>query len=203
MIASLCGRVSSLQVGRIGAIGAARKRSAFNKAAVSGPVAVGPLGLAGDQQANRRYHGGPDKAVYCYPGEHYTVWRALYPALAEQFVPGSLGDNVTLSGIAESDVCIDDIFSFGTALLQAVMPRTPCRTITERFGDPSIGAVMHERGLRGFYARVLRTGLVQANDDFVLTGRTRAERIADLKPRPPARQGFAGADRGAVTALRF
>ena len=109
------GRVLSVQVGRVGALGPGAMRSAFIKTPCDGAVAVGRLGLAGDMQGNPRVHGGPDKAVYVYPFERYALWQERFALLAPMFAPGGLGENLTVTGIDEEAVCVDDIFAVGTA----------------------------------------------------------------------------------------
>lgn len=188
------GRILSVQVGRVGALGPRAMRSAFIKTPCEGPVAVGRLGLAGDMQGNPRVHGGPDKAVYVYPFERYALWQERFALLAPMFAPGGLGENLTTTGIDEETVCVDDIFAVGTARLQVSEPRIPCRTIAARFGDDRVGTTMRDTGWRGFYCRVLTEGLVRAGDAMTLIERPRPDtRIADIKPG----RGASGLDGGA------
>ncbi len=95
----------------------------IHKSAVSHPVQVGTLSIAGDVQADLISHGGRDKAVYFYPSEHFPFWAAILdrPLLH----PGSLGENFTTKGIAETEVFIGDIWRVGTALVQITQPRSP------------------------------------------------------------------------------
>ena len=195
--AGLMGRVLSVQVGRVGALGPGAMRSAFIKTPCDGAVAVGRLGLAGDMQGNPRVHGGPDKAVYVYPFERYALWQERFALLAPMFAPGGLGENLTVTGIDEEAVCVDDIFAVGTARLQVSEPRIPCRTIALRFGDPAIGIAMRDTGWRGFYCRVLEEGLVRAGDAMTLIGRPNPRtRVAAIKPG----RGASGLDGDKVIA---
>jgi MOSC domain-containing protein YiiM len=163
------GRVVSVQVGAVRTLG--DTTSAFVKTPVAGPVAVGRLGLKGDHQADGRVHGGPEKAVYVYCIERYPLWRARFPALAGMFVPGGLGENLSVEGVDEEALFVGDVFQAGAAVLQISEPRIPCHKIALRFGDAQVGRVMAQTGWRGFYCRVIEDGVVQAGDDFRMVAR--------------------------------
>ena len=98
--------------------------TAIFKQAVAGPVALAGVNLAGDEQADLSVHGGPDKAVYAYPQEHHAYWQQHLPAA--QLVPGAFGENLTTTGLLETQVRVGDCFQIGTAVLLAVQPRRPC-----------------------------------------------------------------------------
>ena len=170
----MAGRVVAVSVGAPAALEGAL--SAFVKAPVAGAVEIGRLGLFGDTQVNRRVHGGPDKAVYVYPAEHYAIWRERLPQFAAYFAPGGLAENLTVAGLDEAQVLVDDVFAVGGAELQATMPRIPCGTIARRFGSPEVGRLMRDANLRGFYCRVLRPGPVAAGDAIRLLRRGDAAR---------------------------
>src|SRR5258708_20503693 len=89
-----------------------------------GAVAVGPLGLEGDQQADMSVHGGTEKAVYAYAASHYPHWARQFPDL--DFTGGAMGENLTLAGMEEANICVGDIHAIGTVLLQVCQPRQPC-----------------------------------------------------------------------------
>ena len=165
------GQIRSVQVG--GPADLAGTRSAFVKHPVAGPVQVGELGLSGDVQVNRRVHGGPEKAVYVYCAERYPLWQARFPGLSALFVPGGLGENLTVTGIDEEALFLDDVFQAGEVKLQVSEPRIPCHKIALRFGDAQVGRVMRDTGWRGFYCRVLQPGQLQAGDKFHLVERRR------------------------------
>ncbi|MFE1602091.1 MOSC domain-containing protein [Methylobacterium sp. ID0610] len=89
-------------------------RSGIAKAPVSGPVAIGPLGLAGDEQADRRRHGGPGKAVHHYALDHYAAWSRGLPGPPTVLArPGAFGENLSTRGLTESDVCVGDLWRAG------------------------------------------------------------------------------------------
>lgn len=145
--------------------------SGIVKEAVAGPVLLGPLGLAGDAQADRRVHGGPDKALHHYPAEHYAVLAAAYPGSAARFVPGSIGENVSTTGWTEETVCVGDVFRIGEARVQVTQPRSPCWKINHRYGLEDALQFVAGRGITGWYCRVVETGRIAAGDAFELIER--------------------------------
>jgi MOSC domain-containing protein YiiM len=164
-------RLASIQVGRIAPLGPECVASAFLKSAVAGPVAVGPLGLEGDAQADLSVHGGPEKAVYGYAASNYPGWAAAFPTLASRFVAGSMGENLTIDGWAETDICVGDVHAIGDALLQICQPRQPCFKLARAFDEPRLGKRMVRTGQSGWYYRVLRDGTLTPGDSVTLTDR--------------------------------
>lgn len=132
-----------------------------------GPVELGPLGLAGDAQGNTKVHGGPDKAVCCYPVEHYPRWTADGFAIGED----GFFENVTLSGLTEDAVHLGDVFTLGTARVQVTQPRRPCTTVSARWGESALPRLMQSTGRCGYYLRVLASGRVGPGDAMVLEER--------------------------------
>jgi len=163
--------VVSVHVGKVARLGPGRVRSAFVKSAAGGPVAVGMLGLAGDEQADPRVHGGPDKAVYGYACRHYGAWAPEYPDSANLFTPGGVGENLAIDGIDETDICVGDIHRVGTTLLQVCQPRQPCFKFALRFQNGQLPRAMVRNGRSGWYYRVLREGRVAAGDRLALHDR--------------------------------
>ena len=119
---------------------------------------IGPEGFSGDAQADRRVHGGPEKAVHLYPAAHYTRLAERFPEAAAQLQPGSLGENISSSTLDETRVRIGDIFRLGEARLQVCQPRSPCWKIDDRFGCAGMAAYIAEQRLTGWYFRVLQPG---------------------------------------------
>jgi MOSC domain-containing protein YiiM len=119
------------------------------------------FGLAGDEQADRRVHGGPDKAIYCYPVEHYASWRKVMPQHADLLVPGGLGENLTVEDLDEDGVAIGDVFRVGAVTLQVTQPRQPCFKLALRFADSDMVKAMVHSGFTGWYLRVLEPGLIE------------------------------------------
>ncbi len=167
----IAGRVVSVRRGRIAPLGAKGVPSAFVKTAVAGPVAIGPLGLAGDQQADRRVHGGADKAVYGYSLDAYARWVADFPEHAAILQPGAFGENLTIETQTEETVCLGDVIGIGDVLLQVCQPRQPCFKLSLRFGDKRLPKAMIRNGRSGWYYRVLAPGSLAAGNDVRLIDR--------------------------------
>jgi MOSC domain-containing protein YiiM len=138
------------------------------KESVSEALKLGVLGFASDVQINRKYHGGPDKAVCAYACEHYDFWSEV---LERELPAGSFGENFTLSGLLENEVHIGDVFKVGTAQVQISQPRQPCGTLAARFGIPNFVKQVVDSGMTGWYFRVLEPGTVQAGDHLKLVSR--------------------------------
>ncbi|MGH7703906.1 MAG: MOSC domain-containing protein [Gemmatimonadales bacterium] len=150
-------RIVGVQIGqpKEHAFGVRKVRTAIGKSAVTGPIAIGVLGLAGDAQADRRYHGGREKALCVYPGEHLRYWSEEWGV---PLLPGSFGENLTTLGYPESAVHIGDRFRFGSALLEVSQPREPCGTLAGYLGRPDLPERIRGNGRTGWYCRVIEPG---------------------------------------------
>src|SRR5688572_24256007 len=168
------GHVVSLQIGQPATLPWRGKRvkTAIFKTPVTGPVTLTPTGFEGDVQADRRYHGGPDKAVCVYPTEHRSDWEAL---VGQPLPPGAFGENLSTAGVLESEVHVGDVLAAGTATVQVSQPRGPCFKLAARWGKRKLPAQMAKEMRSGFYLRVLRAGAVQAGDELRLV-----ERVSDV-----------------------
>lgn len=131
-----------------------------------GRVALKPLGLEGDGQADAKHHGGIHRAVYCYPHEHYGYWAAELGR--EDFHYGAFGENLTTLGLLENRLRIGDILHIGAAIIQVSQPRVPCYKLADKLGIPGFEKVFLRANRPGFYARVLRAGVVEAGDPIRL-----------------------------------
>lgn len=148
------------------------------KAPVAGRVRVQRLNLEGDNQADLTVHGGPNKAVYAYPSEHYAYWR---DELRNDLPWGIFGENLTTSGLNESEVYVGDRYQVGTAELVVTQPRTPCYKLGIRFGDPGMIKRFLQSRRSGFYFAVAEEGEVEVGDGVKLLDRgTNTISIADL-----------------------
>ncbi len=125
--------------------------------------------VKGDTIANRKVHGGIDKACYLYPTEQYAYWKELYPDLKWDW--GMFGENLTVSGLDEGSLRIGDIFEIGSALVQVSQPREPCYKLGVRFGNQEILKQFIDHGYPGAYVRVLKEGSVTAGDAVTLVER--------------------------------
>ena len=169
-------RLDALLVGTAAPFGPAGKTSAIAKRPVDGPLLLGPEGFQGDEQADRRVHGGPDKAVHHYPRDHYAAWRDdLHPAPAVLDTPGAFGENLSTTGLTEADICIGDIWRLGRAVLQVAQGRQPCWKLNHRFGVRDMARRVQTTGRTGWYYRVLEPGPVAPGDALTLIDRPHAD----------------------------
>ena len=158
----------SLFVGDIRPLPESGRPSGIYKQPATGPLELGPEGFIGDHQADRRVHGGPEKAVHLYPSRHYAQLATRFPEAAAQLVPGSLGENIATADLDESDVSIGDIYRLGSARLQVCQPRNPCWKIDERFASDGMALFIAEQRLTGWYWRVLTPGRVEPGAELIL-----------------------------------
>ncbi len=174
-------RVISVNVGRPRLIrwqGATLSTGIF-KAAVAGRVMLRTTNLDGDRQADLSAHGGPDKAVYGYPSEHYPYWSNV---LSRQDLPwGSFGENLTTEGIVESEISVGDQFRIGSAIVMAKTPRTPCLKLAAKFNRDAMIKDFFDSCRSGFYFSVVEEGEIGAGDQFqFLSGETPTLTIAEV-----------------------
>ena len=188
-------RVRAVFAGPIRALRSARTpdgpitawRSAILKTEIDTPIMIGPLGLQGDAQKEKKHHGGPMKAVLVYGAAHYAQWDAtLKPhALAHQealramssdvdasrYGFGAFGENLTVDGLTEEHVYLGDIWQVGGCVLQISEPRGPCATLTRRWMRPALLADVTSTAAAGWYNAVLEPGLVRVGDTVRLLER--------------------------------
>ena len=145
--------------------------SAIGKLPVTDLVAVGPMGLAGDEQADRTVHGGVDKAIHHYPSDHYDWWRGHLGDAPLLDAPGAFGENISTSGLDEQNVFLGDRFRLGTALVEVTQARQPCWKLDHRFEIRGVMAQVVKTRRTGWYYRVLEAGMVRAGDALDLVER--------------------------------
>lgn len=136
-------------------------KSAYRKMPVNEPTWLSFLNFEGDEQADKKNHGGKDKAVCLYPAQHYRHWEEHY---GQTFSFPSFGENLTVEGIDEREIRIGDVFELGGAVLQVSEPRKPCYIIARTHGIDDFPAQVMEKGHTGFYLRVLQEGYVAPGD---------------------------------------
>lgn len=136
-------------------------RTSVNRTPTLDAVMLTPLGFEGDQPADLRFHGGPDKAICCYPLEHYAFWREK---VGPDFEIPAFGENLTTEGMLEAEVCLGDVFRIGDATVQISQPRQPCGTLVMKHDCKLLPKWVNERHFTGFYMRVLKPGRVRAGD---------------------------------------
>jgi MOSC domain-containing protein YiiM len=173
-----------------------RVLTSIYKSPVGGAVRVRELNIEGDRQSDLVKHGGPLRAVYMYPSEHYAFWRAELPGTDLPW--GALGENLTIEGLLEDDVRIGDRLQVGSAELVVTRPRKPCYKLAIRLGRRDMVARFRASGRSGFYLSVAREGELRAGDAIARldrgSGPTIREVLADINamqtritlPRPKA-----------------
>ncbi|MGZ5381305.1 MAG: MOSC domain-containing protein [Thermoanaerobaculia bacterium] len=156
--------------------------TAFFKEPVRGAIPLSNLGLQGDGQADPKYHGGPGKAVYLYPFEHYAYWSAVLART--DLSPGAFGENFTTEGLLENETRIGDVLGIGSAKLRVTQPRTPCAKLGLRMGSVRFVRVFAAAGRPGFYLSVVEEGTVETGDAIT--------RISTDPTRPTVAEVFGG-----------
>lgn len=139
------------------------------KEPIKGRIKIRRLNLDGDKQADLTVHGGPDKAVYAYPAEHYDYWKKRLPNMKLPW--GMFGENFTTEGLLEDQVNIGDVFRIGSSEVVATQPRMPCYKLGVKFGRMDIVKQFMESKLPGIYFRVLKEGEVGPGDEIELISR--------------------------------
>jgi MOSC domain-containing protein YiiM len=181
------GRILSVNVAiaREVAIDGRGLMTAIGKRSVEGSVAVRPLGLEGDEQADLSVHGGLSKAVYAYPSEHYPFWQTVraQAGLSPWNAPlpsGFLGENLTLTGLLETQVWVGDVLRFADCELAVSEPRYPCFKFNAAMGFNQASKLMAQSGWCGMYLLVRVPGTLRAGESFALVPGPREVGIAEL-----------------------
>jgi MOSC domain-containing protein YiiM len=140
-------------------------RTAVWKHAVEGPRMARRLNIDGDGQADLNGHGGEQRAVLVYQIESYRYWQQVLGR--DDFVHGQFGENLTVAGLADDEVCIGDRYRIGGAVFEVTQPRVTCYRVGVRMNEPRMPAMLVSHRRPGFYMRVLTEGLVEAGDAVV------------------------------------
>ncbi|WP_051213230.1 MOSC domain-containing protein [Maritalea myrionectae] len=167
-------KISGLFVGKPQQRRAGKPPSAIAKQQVSGPLELLEDGFTIDEQADKKVHGGAEKAVHHYPAEHYAFWRDQGFDTPFEFTPGAFGENISTRGWTEELVCIGDILELGTALVQINQGRQPCWKLNMHTSFKMMALELQNSGRTGWYYRVLRPGVVEMGDDIRLVERLHA-----------------------------
>ncbi len=162
-------RVRAVLTGSVRRLG--HTTSGIDKQPRAGRQTVGCTGLAGDEQADLRVHGGPDKAVLCYAWAHYDEWRRALPGCTLLGTPGAFGENLSVEGLDERGVCLGDRYAIGSARFVVTQGRQPCFKLNLRFGVPDMSRRVQDSGRVGWYLRVEAPGEVGAGDTIDLIQR--------------------------------
>ena len=134
-------------------------RTGIYKRKTEGPIKVTRLGLEGDDQANKKLHGGIYKAICVYPSEHYDLWKEELGKPDLSF--GDFGENLTTVGLMEGDICLGDRLRIGSVEIVVTHPREPCITLNARLDTKDLSARIRKSGRSGFYCSVEREGILE------------------------------------------
>lgn len=207
VMADVCMKIVALLTGKPAAF-RGEEQSAIAKRPVAGAVGICRLGLAGDMQADLRYHGGLDKAIHLYPQDHYPFWRERKPGHALLDAPGAFGENIASQGLTEGQLCIGDRFTLGSALVEVSHGRQPCWKLDHRFGEKDVMTTIVRTARSGIYFRVIEEGEARAGEVMRLVERPQpewtVERVFHLliggaaKKDPAAARALAGMELLAV-----
>ncbi|GAA0349661.1 6-N-hydroxylaminopurine resistance protein [Morganella psychrotolerans] len=153
--------------------------SAIEKRQTDGIIALDSTGLAGDEQAEKAFHGGPDRALCQYPREHYDYWKMMYPEIEERFAAPFFGENISTVGMTEETVFIGDIYQWGSAFIQVTQPRSPCYKLNPLTDVADFAQVMQDTGRTGWLYRVIGKGDVSSQKPLSLLTRTSAVSVRE------------------------
>jgi MOSC domain-containing protein YiiM len=138
---------------------------------VAGEIQIGALGLEGDEQGDLRAHGGVDKAIHCYPLAHYAAWHKELPDTPLLQSSGAFGENFSISGMSECDVCIGDRWRAGSCVFEVSQGRQPCWKLNDRFAVADMALRVQNSLWAGWYLRVLQPGRVVRGAEIHLAAR--------------------------------
>ena len=145
-----------------------REATSIWKSPVNGRLPVRGVNVAGDNQADREFHGGPDKAVYAYAREDAVWWER---ELGRQLEHGVFGENLTVSGVDVTGAVVGERWEIGSAVLEVAQPRIPCWKLGARMEDASFPVHFAAAGRPGAYLRIVEEGEIGADDDVRVAGR--------------------------------
>ncbi len=163
-------KIIGLYSGKLSNIGEKLSPTGIYKQSVK-QVSVDELGIIGDIQADKRFHGGPEKALHQYALGSYEKIIKRYPLLYKKARSGMIGENLSAIDMNEHNVYIGDIYKVGSAILQVSSPRIPCWKIDAKFKQPDLNRFISQHRLNGWYYRVVQAGDITLNDEFILQKR--------------------------------
>ena len=159
-------KVLSVNVGKCRTIIHKEKtfQTGIYKSQIHSKVRVNKLNIVGDEQVDKRVHGGLWKAVYVYPSEHYSVWQKNFPNLELEY--GAFGENITAEGLFENQICVGDILQIGTCKFAVTEPRIPCFKFNIRLNEPQAVKFMVQNLISGFYLKVVEEGEISGGNEI-------------------------------------
>ncbi|MBB1486035.1 MOSC domain-containing protein [Oceanospirillum sediminis] len=148
-------------------------QTAIDKKTVTGKIYLSETGLEGDECADHKHHGGPERALHQYPAEHYRYWAEKYSeqSHADDWCAPGMGENLSTQGMLENNVCIGDRYQWGEAIIEISQPRSPCFKLNRRWDIDHFSVDMQEISRCGWLYRVIQAGLVSEQDALKLIHR--------------------------------
>jgi MOSC domain-containing protein YiiM len=128
-------------------------------------------GASEDEQGNKKLHGGPEMAMHQYSQESYEALKKKFPSIAHNLIFGSIGENISAQTMNDENVFIGDTYRIGGVVLQVNSPRAPCSKINQRYGVKNMDLFIADKGITGWYYRVIETGIMQVDDRITLEHR--------------------------------
>ncbi|CAM1654319.1 C-terminal [Bartonella apihabitans] len=168
-------KLLALSVGPIKSIGPDNLQSGIDKKPVDRPLLLTKTGFISDEQADKKHHGGPEKAVHHYDFDHYAYWQKELGHKAVFDTPTAFGENLSTSGLSEKNIAVGDIFRLGKAIIEVSQGRQPCFRLNVRFGVPDMSLRTQKSGRTGWYYRVLEEGEATLQDELELLDRRRED----------------------------
>lgn len=168
-------KINGLLIGKLTTLGEGKTLSGIDKTLQSKPIRLCYNGFIGDQQADKRHHGGPEKALHHYDFAHYRFWKAEIGNLTILDQVGAFGENISTIGLDENSVAIGDIFKLGTAIIEVSQGRQPCYKLNLRFQNREMATKVQMTGKTGWYYRVKQQGIVAPVDELMLIDRQAPE----------------------------
>jgi MOSC domain-containing protein YiiM len=166
---NLTATIDALFIGKVEQRWPDKPPSAIGKRRTTDRLEITPTGFSRDAQADLEAHGGLEKAIHHYPGEHYPAWRAELGR--DDLAPGGFGENLSSIGLTEKTLCIGDVLSLGTATVQVSQGRQPCWKLAAHAGEERMAYLFQKTGRTGWYYRVLEPGFVAPGDLIALRER--------------------------------
>lgn len=173
----IIGQVIGLYIGKTEDRWEGKAPSAIGKKPVSGPLKMDTNGFLEDEQADKKVHGGAEKAIHHYASEHMEYWKREFPEKADMFTSGCFGENISSTGISEDNLHLGDILQIGDAKVQVCQGRQPCWKLSAHVDEPTMAPKFQKTGRTGWYYRIIEIGDISVGDDIFLV-----ERIHDDWP---------------------
>ncbi|WP_197742774.1 MOSC domain-containing protein [Lentilitoribacter sp. Alg239-R112] len=165
------GRVIGLYIGQAEDRWEGKAPSAIGKKPTSGPLEMDFNGFLDDDQADKKVHGGLEKAIHHYASEHMEYWKREFPEKADMFTSGCFGENISSTGVTEENLHLGDILQIGDARVQICQGRQPCWKLNAHIDEPSMAPKFQKTRRTGWYYRIIKTGNISVGDDILLIER--------------------------------